>query len=498
MKNNENKRDTIYEGLPCIAEDGKYLIYSPYALKIAEIDKKDISDVYIKNKLNKINFFGKPYKAGDSTGIAKLTLIMTNDCNLQCQYCYMFGGENKKQDLPLNIAIKAIKESVFKKILSQIRISFFGGEPTLVFNEIIKIVEFTKKLGIPYSFHISTNGIISKGILKYIIKEKFNIGVSMDGPPYYNNLQRPPKEGGPKSKIVENTIKELSDKKANYLIRSTITFFNVNAMADSVEYWAKLGANKIHFETLHVSGRAIQEKLKPPAVDDYIKNLKRALNKADELGVFIISSPFMNLLTPSKYYCSPCSGESNIITNDGLVSRCYEVQNQHHPNSLFLVGKFERKSNRIAFNKNGKYLAKVSVEEHKECKNCYAKYLCGGGCHLRNINSNGSIYEVDKYSCKIRKILIREAIKRLKESALNRRVSPVLGINVYENNLFNRDQSSGYEALKINKNRYSKEIKVKKGKTIRIFEFPLPKEVRDVIKENNKVRRIKDRCESVF
>lgn len=491
------QRDLLYEELPYIAENGNYILFSPYALKLAIIKQNAIYDPAVKNYLETLGFIGTPFEPGDTNRISRVTLILTNNCNLGCRYCYMFGGEGKTHYMSCEKAIEAIKLSVSCNKVDQLRISFFGGEPTMAFDQIQKVVRFGKELGVNLAFHISTNGVISEDILNYLVQEKFLIGVSMDGPPYLNDIHRPFPDGSSPSKIVESTIKRLAHKRARFLVRVTISSLNVNKMVESLEYWADLGARYIHFEPINMSGRTLTSHLETPDINEYIDSIKEVLDKAEELGVYIISSPFMNLLTPSTYYCTPTSGRSLLVTPEGAISRCYEVQNSHHKHQLFIVGRYEDRLKRFCLdNEKCQFMCRLSVVNYDECKNCFAKYLCGGGCHLRNLNATGTLLRIDPYSCKIRKELIREAILRIKKSVQTNAPSPVLGINAYENCLSwvvseendNRDVS-----------RHSTDrIRLPNGERLIILTFPLPDEVEGILGKRNKVLRIKDRCESVF
>lgn len=494
--NKEPQRAFLYEGLPCIPENGKYILFSPYRLKLAIMKKEDFSNPELRNYLEKVEFFGKPFEPGKKNDISKITLILTNNCNLQCVYCYMSGGEGQILEMTIDKAQEAIELCVSNGKTDQLRISFFGGEPTLAFSKIQKVVNFAKKLGVNLAFHISTNGMINNNIINYLIEEKFLIGVSMDGLPEINDSLRPSFAGKSPSRIIESAIQKLAKGEAKFLVRATVLSSNVNNMVESLEYWANLGAKYIHFEPLNVSGRAQKKQLKPADPDEYINNFKKALDRAEELGVYVISSPFLNLLTPSTYYCSSTSGESFLLTPDNAISKCYEVQNLDHNHNLFLVGKYDNSLKGFTIdNKKCQYLSELSVENYEECKNCYAKYLCGGGCHLRNLNATGSLFKIDPYSCKIRKELIKEAILRIKKSIQLNKPSPVLGINSYENFL----------SWTVNGKKNKIDTKKKSYNTIRYLKeqlilqsFPLPNEVETVLEKDGKVIRIKDRCESVF
>lgn len=399
--------------------------------------------------------------------------------------------------MSFEMAIRALNLSISNHKVDQMRISFFGGEPTKTFNKIQKVVSFAKGLGVNLAFHISTNGITSKNILNYLIQERFLIGVSMDGPPYLNDLHRPMLDGRTSSSRVESAINHLAKNRARFLIRATVSSLNVHKMVESLEYWASLGAKYIHFEPLNMSGRASTSYLQPPEADEYVNNCKKVLDKAEELNVYIISSPFMNLLTPSVYYCSSSAGESLLFTPDGAISKCYEVQNFNHKHRLFLVGEYNHRLKYFSLdNERYQFLCKFVVENYEECTECYAKYLCGGGCHLRNLNATGVPFRVDPYSCKIRKELIREAILRLRRSAQTNMPSPVVGINAYENFLswcFNNNTNRKDDCKELLEEQ-KKAIASLKRKGISIITFPLP----DEIKGREKIIRIKDRCESVF
>jgi len=514
------ERDFLYEGLPCLYEDGNYLLFSPYSLSFAIIKQRELFDPTVKRCLKRLNFFGNPFKPRNFSRICKLVFILTNDCNLLCHYCYMFGGEGKRLDMPLEMAIRALNLSVSNHRVDQLRISFFGGEPTMAFDKIQKIVRLAKGLGVNLAFHISTNGITNKKILDYLVQEKFLIGVSMDGPPYLNDLHRPRLDGSSSSGKVESTIKYLAKKGARFLIRATVSSLNVNKMTESLEYWASLGAKYIHFEPVNMSGRASTGYIQPPDADDYINNFKKVLDKAEELNVYIISSPFMNLLTPSVYYCSPSGGETLLFTPDGAISKCYEIQTCNYNHSFFIVGEYDHRTKSFSFDdERCQFLRKFIVQNYTECRECYAKYLCGGGCPLRNYIATGTHFKVDPYSCKIRKELIREAILRLRRSTQTNRISPVLGINAYENFLSwcfnNNTRNKGETKLNIggemkktrNKGNIhrkgnckelskdqKKAIALLNKKGVSIMTFPLP----DEIKDKKKIFRIKDRCESVF
>ena len=183
----------------------------------------------------------------------KLTLEITNQCNLRCKYCsYTINEKNGhgkmhgNKVMDFEIAKKAV-DFYFERYTSVIRkievnniptflkrnppvIAFYGGEVLLQFNLLRKIVDYVKQL--PWhSFHIkesditfsiSTNGTtLNQTIISFCTNNNILLFVSLDGPAEENDKNRVYKNGIGTAKKINanlNLIKEISkDYYINYV-----------------------------------------------------------------------------------------------------------------------------------------------------------------------------------------------------------------------------------------------------------------------------------------
>lgn len=231
-----------------------------------------------------------------------LILITTLDCNLRCVYCYADGGDVKKY-MGKNLAKNFIRGFLNKPDSpEELIITFFGGEPTLNFNLMKKIVSFCDSLPVKTKFRIATNGMCGQNIWKYLIDRNFAIALSMDGAPQINNLSRGRSAG------LKEKIRSLSARDINFHIRSTLTETNINYFAEAVEWWADLGAKLIHFEVVDTRGRAEKNKISPPDNKSLIQSISNAIEMAEKKKIYLTHSSWMNLKNPSNYFCSSCHG----------------------------------------------------------------------------------------------------------------------------------------------------------------------------------------------
>jgi len=431
LKETNFKQDKLYNGLPCVWDGKKYLIFSPYAQKIAELLPQQLDEPSSKKKLEDMGFFERLQNKNNEE-IAKISLSLTTDCNLNCRYCYV---ENKDKPVYMQpeFAIRALKETI-KSPIKKIYITFFGGEPTLNMPVLETSLDYIKSSGIKGKFHIVTNGVISQKNLDYLVDNRFTFTVSMDGTPEINDVQRPTKSKSTPSKEIIKTINTLVQEGNHFQIRMTITNFNVNHITQAIEYFASLGVKFVHFEPVSIAKNNFPAKFSIPNADIYIKNVISALDKAEELGIYVINSAYMNLLTPSKHFCTLTGGERFLFTPDGGVSLCYRVQNPDDAFKDFIIGKYNSKADKFEIDplKLRKF-ANINVNAFKKCENCFAKYICGSGCPYRNFTQTGSFQKVDNWMCDVKKELIHDAIIRIYESSKRSKESVVLGTNIFEN-----------------------------------------------------------------
>jgi uncharacterized protein len=416
----ENNSAGLYYGLPCLRLGRRFIVFSPYTGKIASLTYKELKDRRIKEKLKKEGFFGKPkvltrYRKGEE----RLTLLVTSDCNLRCIYCFAYGGEASFY-MNKELAIRSVKE-VLKPDSRKLHLYFFGGEPTLNFNCIKAAVEYVlRNTNVEPLFEITTNCVMGEDKLNYLIKNNFLFFVSIDGPPDIQNYQRPTLAGNPSHSIVERNIKKIISEGCDLKVRTTITSYSVNRMSEIIEYFYQLGIKCVHFEPFTPSGRGKGKEFLKPTAESYITNFKKALDTAKRYDMKVTDSSLFFLLNPTSQFCFSSHGGRLMVTPEGKVTLCLEVQREYTPLSdLFIVGEYNKEKDKFVIDPSKmKTLIKHSVEFMKECKNCFAKYICCGGCPAHNFIETGDPYKPSKYFCKIRRGIIKDAIIRIWKSTI--------------------------------------------------------------------------------
>jgi len=422
----------LFHGLPAISYQENYIIFSPYARKIARIEKEKINSKKFYTELKKANFFGKPseFGPGQKQDSVMVILVVTNDCNLRCKYCYVKGGEhNEYMDFELaKTAIKKVlKESKRKKLV----VSFFGGEPTLAFPLIKQIVEYVKKnrnnLGIiEYGFSITTNGVIPEKTLNYLLKNNFVFTVSIDGIPSVQDRQRPLPDGSGSSFFIEQTVRKIV-KSRNFLnARITVTKNSVKKLEENVRYLIKLGFKFIQIDPISMGGRAKEQReLFRPEAREYVKNFIKVLDMAKKAGVTISSQSYMNLFTPAKRFCDGMTGRNRIIVAyDGTQRLCLCLSDElctSTPTSGLIVGRYNKSTGKFETNikKFRRHTNSIPIDRSKKCQECFARYTCGGGCGIQNFHTTGNWNKTSDFHCYVTRSLLKEIIKRIAEKSFD-------------------------------------------------------------------------------
>ena len=215
------------------------------------------------NKTNKENKKDIPF----FTGIAiwqeriarNITLILTEDCQLRCKYCYICGKNNFKQ-ITLEIAKSTIDYILeHREIYSEGSVvwDFIGGEPFLEIELVQQICSYIKErmfeLNHPwfnsYRFSFSTNGLLyNSPAVQNFIKENqshLSIGISIDGTREKHDTNRIfPDGSGSYDKIVKN-IPLWRQQFSGGGTKATISHDDLSMVKDSVLHLWELGISEV-------------------------------------------------------------------------------------------------------------------------------------------------------------------------------------------------------------------------------------------------------------
>jgi len=404
----------LFHGLPVIKGEKEWFLFSPYMKKKIAIQSKDEFGESLYTNINSMypDFFGTPKATiNDYFDIFELTLSLTENCNLRCKYCFVNGGESKK-----NLSQEAIRSNIDyairksadenKKIL---RVAFFGGEPTLQFDAIKNTVDYARLQmrnsgnNTSLKFSITTNGVCSESVLDYMIKNRFNVTVSMDGLPMHQDLQRPLANGTGSSATVERSIKKLFSGNMQPRVRVTVSANSVESLPDIVRYLASIGVGAVQFEPVTESGRALRgDTIKRPPKEDYVKYLIKAMQIASEEKIAFEDASLSRLYKPTYYFCNGIGGSCRVVNPDGSISVCVEVNSKDHPANKYFIPRSQEEKSLIE--QNG------ATNLSQKCKECFARYICAGGCPSRNFHMTGNVYTADTYRCYFVKALVSYVI----------------------------------------------------------------------------------------
>jgi len=149
-----------------------------------------------------------------------ITLVITQECNMRCTYCYEVN-KNSKNVMPREVAYRAIDFFLGQRCTnSAVILEFIGGEPTLEMDLIRDVTRYFKKaLGrlknhpwrTAYVFLVGTNGTTysSKKVQQFIWENRYhaNVLITIDGTKRKHDMHRVFKNGEGSYDIVAENVK---------------------------------------------------------------------------------------------------------------------------------------------------------------------------------------------------------------------------------------------------------------------------------------------------
>lgn len=399
-------------------EDGTF-IYSQNQKKVSWVKNWDDATY---QKLRERGFFSplaKTITNPENRIFSNLMLLLGRGCPLRCCYCLANAGTTT-EFMSKEIADQAISLYLAKNPTNPRVTLFGGGEPTLNIRTIKYIVE---KYGKQVRWALTTCGILSPIFLEWLIDKDVAITFSVDGPPEIQNFLRPLKNNRPSSAFVERSMRIWLDKSNKPLsVRTTLTEDTVDQIDSILDYFCALGVETIHMEPLYNLGRATKlvedGSLKQLSVEKWVKTTIKVLKWAREKKKRIQIGELSHLLRPSMAsYCGPMCGKTIVVNHKGKLTACGEVVDENNKEwDLFHIG--DCQSEFRLYEQKLNHLASRIPDNMAFCRDCFARYLCRGGCSHKGWAVTNDLFVPDPNHCNfikaINPLLIKEMATRNK------------------------------------------------------------------------------------
>lgn len=351
--------------------------------------------------------------------VKAMCLNIAHDCNLRCKYCFASTGDFGKgrKLMTFETGKKAI-DFLLEKSLDRknLELDFFGGEPLMNFDVVKQIVEYARsreaEYGKKFRFTITTNGVLlDDDKIDFINREMSNVVLSIDGRKEVNDYMRKRVDGSGCYDKIMPAFKKLVEKRGDkeYYVRGTFTKNNLDFSNDVFDLYNN-GFDQISVEPVVCEASAdyaITEKELPAIFKEYERLAERILENEKKGKRFNF---FHFMLDLDQGPCAikrlrgcGCGNDYVAITPDGDIYPCHQF-----------VGIEEFKMGNIdegTFDTNMKsYFSKTHVYTKPECKKCWAKFYCSGGCNANNYQYAGDVHNAHKLSCQLQKKRLECAI----------------------------------------------------------------------------------------
>ncbi|MBO7059943.1 MAG: radical SAM protein [Fibrobacter sp.] len=361
-----------------------------------------------------------------SLAVAKLT----ERCNLNCSYCYIEAGCQKKGMMDEKTAIRIVDEFIemHKNDRLPLNYSFHGGEPLLNFEIMKKVTEYAKPYRDRLTLSIQTNGtLITDEIAEFLKENKIDVGVSIDGPQFIQDASRYYLGGKGSFEHVMRGIKILQKHKVNFGAISVLNGLNAKYINETINFFLENKIYAISFSPIQKNGRGKDDSNYYVDGDTIFEAYKVILdrvlahNKTHDRNEWIAERILSNLIqsiyfNKKTFMCmdSPCGAARKLLGID-VHGNFYACDN-FTGDKDFLIGSLEKGhiKDQLLESPIRKKAASRCKENIKRCKDCIWRGICGGLCYSADYYS-GIKEEDETEVCSFYKKIIPYLIGRIAE-----------------------------------------------------------------------------------
>ena len=378
----------------------------------------EIAELYNDKILFSEDDYEKYAKYSVASPVKAMCLNIAHDCQLRCKFSFASTGDFGKGRQLMSLvtgkhAIAFLLENSGDR--PNLELDFFGGEPLMNFKVVKQIVEYArsreKEFNKKFRFTITTNGLLlDDEKIDFINKEMSNVVLSIDGRKEVNDYFRVLPNGQGCYDMIIPKYKKLVEGRGDkeYYVRGTFTNRNKDFSNDVFALY-EAGFDQISVEP--VVGDSDEYALTMEDIPEIFKEYEHLADRIIENEKNGKKFNFFHFMIDldqgpcaiKRLRGCGCGNDYVAITPDGDIFPCHQF-----------VGIDEYKMGNIdegTFDQEMKAdFAQAHVYSKPECRECWAKFYCSGGCNANNYQYEGDIRKAHKISCELEKKRLECAI----------------------------------------------------------------------------------------
>ena len=316
--------------------------------------------------------------------LQSLVLHVAHDCNLRCGYCYADYGRYGDDPgmMTEEMAVEHLSQ-FFDQLQDKrkLHVTMFGGEPLMNLPVVFAAHKYAKERaereGRKVAFSLTTNGtLLTNELVAFFHKENFTITVSIDGPPDINNRLRPLQDGGGSYDAIMDKVRGTG---IDAIARVTLTRRSLQ-MHRIVHHLVNAGFREVGVSPVATGSSRfdIPADQLPTLLDEMRLLADDFVEWAKEGKIF----PFSNIrmlvdqIAAGQPRKMPCGAGTALaaVDNKGGWYACHRLVGEEQ----FSIGNLK---DGVDSSRRFELLNDMHPRSRSACETCWARYLCGGGCH---------------------------------------------------------------------------------------------------------------------
>ena len=364
-----------------------------------------------------------------NTVVKALCLHVAHTCNLNCSYCFAAQGKyhGERALMSFETGKRALDFLVeHSGTRKNLEVDFFGGEPLMNFEVVKELVAYArsieKEAGKNFRFTLTTNGVLlNDEVTEFANRECHNVVLSLDGRKEVHDRLRKTVNGAGSYDLIVPKFQDFVQKRGNrgYYVRGTYTKYNLDFTND-IFHMADLGFTELSMEPV-VSAPddpyALSDADLPTLYKQYELLAEEMLRRRRAGKPFTFYHYMIDLSGGPCIYkrISGCGSgtEYLAVTPWGDLYPCHQFVGDEK----YRLGDIWNGVTNTAVQQEFKL---CNAYARKECRDCWAKLYCSGGCAANAYHATGSVTGVYELGCKLFKKRMECAIMLKVAEALDK------------------------------------------------------------------------------